>query len=296
MSARDRPARLPPSSRPAASRSPSRAAAACSAISPSRPRAGTVTAVLGPNGAGKTTLLDVCLGWRRPDRGTVLLAGGRSRRGAAGEQARTMSLVPQRENVRFDFSVTDYVLLGRSPHLPTLGAPGPADLAIAREALRTAGIAGLAERSIATLSGGEYQLMLIARSLAQQLDGCCCSTSPRASSIPRTAQRVTALLRRLADRGMTVVYTSHDPQAAAAAADTVHLLREGQVRLLGIAAADADRRGASRRLRCAVPRGVDPPRAARELGRLNARCPGRGGFSVEAARSRCARWQRDFQG
>ena len=69
----------PPSSRPAASRSPSRAAAACSAASRSPPPPGTVTAVLGPNGSGKTTLLDVCLGWRRPDRGTVLLARAAAR-------------------------------------------------------------------------------------------------------------------------------------------------------------------------------------------------------------------------
>jgi iron complex transport system ATP-binding protein len=194
--------------------------------------AGTVTAVLGPNGAGKTTLLDVCLGWRRPDRGTVLLDGRPLGSWGRGEQARTMSLVPQRENVRFDFSVTDYVLLGRSPHLPTLGVPGSADRAIVRDALRTVGISGFAGRSIATLSGGEYQLMLIARSLAQRstvllLD------EPASQLDPAHRQRVTALLRRLADRGMTVVYTSHDPQAAAAAADTVHLLRRGRFAFSG---------------------------------------------------------------
>lgn len=194
--------------------------------------AGTVTAVLGPNGSGKTTLLDVCLGWRRPDRGTVLLAGRPLGSWGRRAQARTMSLVPQRENVRFDFSVTDYVLLGRSPHLPPLGVPGPGDLAIAREALRTVGIAGFAGRSIATLSGGEYQLMLIARSLAQQATVLLLD-EPASQLDPAHRQRVTALLRRLADRGMTVVYTSHDPQAAAAAADTVHLLHRGRFAYTG---------------------------------------------------------------
>jgi iron complex transport system ATP-binding protein len=193
---------------------------------------GTVTAVLGPNGSGKTTLLDVCLGWRKPNRGTVLLHGRPLASWGRREQARMMSLVPQRENVRFDFTVTDYVLLGRSPHLPVLGVPGPGDLAIARDALRTAGIAGLAERSIATLSGGEYQLMLVARSLAQQstlllLD------EPASQLDPAHRLRVTVLLRRLADRGLAVVYTSHDPQAAAAAADTVHLLWKGRFAFSG---------------------------------------------------------------
>jgi len=194
--------------------------------------AGTVTAVLGPNGAGKTTLLDVCLGWRNPDAGTVMLRGRPLSSWSRREQARMMSLVPQRENVRFAFRVTDYVLLGRAPHLPALGAPGAEDFAIARDALRTAGIAGLAERSITTLSGGEYQLMLIARSLAQQavvllLD------EPTSQLDPAHRRRVTGLLRRLADRGIAVVYTSHDPQAAAAAADTVHLLRGGRFAFSG---------------------------------------------------------------
>jgi len=143
-----------------------------------------------------------------------------------------MSLVPQRENVRFDFSVTDYVLLGRSPHLPPLGAPGPGDRTIAREALRTVGLAGFAGRSIVTLSGGEYQLMLIARSLAQQATVLLLD-EPASQLDPAHRRRVTALLRRLADRGMTVVYTSHDPQAAAAAADTVHLLHRGRFAFSG---------------------------------------------------------------
>jgi iron complex transport system ATP-binding protein len=193
---------------------------------------GTVTAVLGPNGSGKTTLLDVCLGWRKPDRGEVLLHGRPLASWSRREQAQAMSLVPQRENVRFEFSVTDYVLLGRSPHLPALGVPGPNDLAVARDALRTAGIARLADRSIATLSGGEYQLMLVARSLAQQstlllLD------EPASQLDPAHRQRVTGLLRRLADRGLAVVYTSHDPQAAAAAADTVHMLWKGRFAFSG---------------------------------------------------------------
>jgi len=194
--------------------------------------AGSVTAVLGPNGSGKTTLLDVCLGWRKPDRGTVLLRGRPLGSWSRREQARATSLVPQRENVRFDFSVTDYVLLGRAPHLPSLGVPGPDDYAVVRDALRTAGIAGLAGRSITTLSGGEYQLMLIARSLAQQA-ALLLLDEPASQLDPAHRQRVTGLLRRLADQGLAVVYTSHDPQAAAAAADTVHLLHEGRFAFSG---------------------------------------------------------------
>jgi len=194
--------------------------------------AGTVTAVLGPNGSGKTTLLDICLGWRPPDRGTVLLNGRPLASWSRQERARAMSLVPQRENVRFDFTVTDYVLLGRAPHLPALGTPGPADLEHAREALRTAGIRNLADRSIVGLSGGEYQLMLVARSLAQQAS-LLLLDEPASQLDPANRLRVTGLLRRLAERGIAVVYTSHDPQATAAAADTVHLLSKGRFAFSG---------------------------------------------------------------
>jgi iron complex transport system ATP-binding protein len=193
---------------------------------------GTVTAVLGPNGSGKTTLLDICLGWRPPDRGAVLLNGRPLARWSRQERARAMSLVPQRENVRFDFTVTDYVLLGRSPHLAALGTPRPSDLAVVRGALATAGIRGLAERSIVTLSGGEYQLMLIARSLAQEAS-LLLLDEPASQLDPANRLRVTRLLRRLADQGIAVVYTSHDPQAAAAAADTVHLLSKGRFAFSG---------------------------------------------------------------
>jgi iron complex transport system ATP-binding protein len=148
------------------------------------------------------------------------------------ERGRRMSLVPQRENLRFDFTVVDYVLLGRAPHLGPLEAPGAADREIAGDALRAAGIAQLADRSIAALSGGEYQLMLIARSLAQQasllhLD------EPASQLDPAHRQRVMRLLRKLAASGISVLFTSHSPQTAATYADTVHLLKAGRIRTSG---------------------------------------------------------------
>jgi iron complex transport system ATP-binding protein len=190
--------------------------------------AGTVAAVLGPNGVGKSTLLDLCLGWRAPARGSVLLDGRPASALGRGERGRLVSLVPQRENVRFDFQVLDYVLLGRAPHLAALAQPGPADTAVAERALAAAGIPGLAGRSITTLSGGEYQLMLIARSLAQE-PAVLLLDEPASHLDPRHQRDVVRVLRRLAGRGTAVLFTTHSPQLAAAAADTVHLLRAGRV-------------------------------------------------------------------
>jgi iron complex transport system ATP-binding protein len=193
---------------------------------------GSIAAILGPNGSGKTTLLDICLGWKHPARGGVLLKGRKLDGFSRRERGTLMSLVPQRENVRFDFTVTEYVLLGRAPHLRPLEAPGSKDERIAREALAAAGIARLAQRSIATLSGGEYQLMLIARSLAQS-PALLLLDEPASQLDPGNQLAVIRLLKSLRARGITVLYTSHNPQAAAIAADTIHMLKNGSFAVSG---------------------------------------------------------------
>ncbi|MGA2977033.1 MAG: ABC transporter ATP-binding protein [Spirochaetia bacterium] len=193
---------------------------------------GSIAAILGPNGSGKSTLLDICLGWKKPSSGQVLLAGRPLGAWTRSERGRMMSLVPQRENVRFDFSALDYVLLGRAPHLGPLQAPGSRDRAVALEALASAGIAPLAKRPVTTLSGGEYQLMLIARSLAQQAS-LLLLDEPASQLDPAHQLRVMRLLRTLSRRGITVLFTSHSPQAAATIADTISLLKGGRFRFSG---------------------------------------------------------------
>ncbi len=193
---------------------------------------GAIAAILGPNGSGKSTLLDLCLGWRKPAVGVVLVDGTPVEHLGRAERGRRLSLVPQRENVRFDFLVLDCVLLGRAPHLRPLQAPGDRDRMIARKALSTVGIAGLAGRSTATLSGGEYQLMLIARSLAQE-PSVLLLDEPGSHLDPGHRLRIMRTLKGLSRQGIGVLLTSHDPQGAAAVADTVHLLRGGRVRSSG---------------------------------------------------------------
>jgi iron complex transport system ATP-binding protein len=191
-----------------------------------------IAAVLGANGAGKSTLLDICLGWKKPTKGAVTLDGRPCASLGGAERGRLMSLVPQRENARFDFTVEDYALLGRAPYIPALGAPGSADRAAVARALREAGIAHLARRAITRLSGGEYQLMLIARSLAQEAS-ILLLDEPASQLDPAHQARVLRLVRSLARRGIAVLFTSHSPQAAASIADTVHLLKRGRLMASG---------------------------------------------------------------
>jgi len=190
--------------------------------------AGSTTALLGRNGAGKTTLLYLLLGWRRAQRGRIAIDG----REPAGEGRRraATALVPQHEHVPFDFSLLEYVLLGRASHLAVLRAPGAADVEVARRAIAEVGLAGLEARPVPVLSGGQRQLATIARALAQEprlllLD------EPFSHLDLGNAARIAGILRRLAAAGLTILFTTHDPNAVLELADRVALLADG--RLLG---------------------------------------------------------------
>ncbi|HEB64670.1 MAG TPA: ABC transporter ATP-binding protein [Chloroflexi bacterium] len=191
-------------------------------------RAGTVTAIIGPNGAGKSTLLHIILGRHIPKRGRVLLRGAPLDAYSRRTLSRTLGLVPQREHVPFDYRIIEYVLLGRTPHLGFLATPRAEDLEQARAALHSLGLDALADRTVTSLSGGEHQLALIARTLAQApqiilLD------EPTSHLDLANKKRVLRIMRSLADQGMTVIYTTHDPESAAAIADRVVLMRDGRV-------------------------------------------------------------------
>lgn len=189
---------------------------------------GTVTAILGPNGAGKTTLLHLALGWFKPQAGQVVLQGRPLAQYSRGELGRQMGLVPQNEHTAFEYSLLEYVLLGRAPYLKPLEMPGPADTRIALDALARVGLAGWEGRSIARVSGGERQLVLVARALAQQprfllLD------EPTSHLDLANKARLVALLRELNAQGATILLTTHEPEVAAALATHIVLMRAGQV-------------------------------------------------------------------
>jgi len=191
-----------------------------------------VTAILGPNGSGKTTLLHLLLGLLTPQSGRVMLGDRLHGEYTRRELSRLLGLVPQSEHVPFDLSVIEYVLLGRAPYLGLLELSQEHARQIARQALEAAGVAVLGERAVPSLSGGERQLATVARALAQEprillLD------EPTSHLDLKNTRRVLRVLRTLCDAGRTVVFTTHDPNAAASLADHVVLLREGRVLAAG---------------------------------------------------------------
>ncbi len=190
--------------------------------------AGTATVVLGPNGVGKSTLLHLALGWLTPASGRILLDGHpllalpRRRRG------RTIALVPQAERSPFEYTVLDYVMLARAPHLPPLAMPGPRDEQAAREAIEAAGLTALTDRPVPTLSGGEHQLALVARAVAQQ-PRLLLMDEPTAHLDLAHKARLIRLIRSLIAAGVTVLTSTHEPDIAAAIATHIVLVRGGRV-------------------------------------------------------------------
>lgn len=192
----------------------------------------TVTAILGPNGTGKTTLLHILLGLLKPSQGTTRVAGKQHRDYSKQELSRLIGLVPQFESIPFNFSVYEYVLLGRSPYLNPFQLPGEEDHRIACDALDAAGILHLAEKPVMEISGGERQLVHIARVFTQQtpillLD------EPTAHLDLQNQSRILSLLKKLAAAGSTAVMTTHDPNAAIYAAEYFVLMNRGQVAAQG---------------------------------------------------------------
>jgi len=194
---------------------------------------GTVTAILGPNGAGKTTLLHLALGWLLPQSGQIRLEGKALSQYSRRELGQKMALVPQNERIPFDYSVLEYVLLGRAPHLAALELPGKQDCLVSEDAIARAGLDHLSSRPITTLSGGEKQLALVARALAQQ-PSLLILDEPTSHLDLGNKARLIKLLQDLSARGVTLLLTTHEPDVAAAVATHLVLMRDGQVRQTGL--------------------------------------------------------------
>lgn len=191
-----------------------------------------VTAVLGPNATGKSTLLHLLLGLWSAWEGSIHLLGKPLSAYAQAARSRLVALVPQREHVPFAFRVREYVLLGRSPYLGLLAQPTENDQAQVERVLHRLGIASLADRQVASLSGGEHQMVLVARALVQNAPVLLLD-EPTAHLDLGNKRRILHLLRDLPAAGHTVVFTTHDPQAAAHVADHILMLRGGRLLFAG---------------------------------------------------------------
>ena len=195
---------------------------------------GETLAVLGGNGAGKTTLFRTLLGLLTPQAGAISLDGAALSEMPPRERARRLAYVPQQHVPAFGFSVLEAVLMGRASLVGTFARPGRVDYVAARDALATLRIDALARRRVTEISGGERQLVMIARALAQQapllvLD------EPTASLDFGNRVRVLGEIDRLRGNGMTILFSTHEPDQALAHADRALLLADGRTLALDVA-------------------------------------------------------------
>lgn len=187
---------------------------------------GRLLALLGPNGSGKTTLFKTLLGLLPRQSGEVLLDQRPISTLRRAELARALGYVPQASEGYFPYSVIDTVLMGRSAHVGLFSTPSRKDRELAARLLERLGIAALRDQPYTRISGGERQLTLVARALAQE-PGLLILDEPTASLDFGNSLKALRLLVELVDDGLGVVLSTHDPSHALLCADDVALLHDG---------------------------------------------------------------------
>ena len=198
--------------------------------------AGEVLCLLGPNGSGKTTLFKTLLGLLPVQEGQVLIDGVDLRARGRNEVARSVSYVPQAHAAFFPFTVEEVVLMGRTAHLGVFSSPSRRDREVASAAIERMRLAQLADAVYTRISGGERQLTLIARALAQDAQ-VIVMDEPTANLDFGNQVRVLEHIQSLARSGIGVLLSTHDPDQAFLCADRVAMLHGGRLARVGAPAA-----------------------------------------------------------
>ncbi|WP_276926874.1 ABC transporter ATP-binding protein [Parvibacter caecicola] len=193
---------------------------------------GYLVNVLGPNGVGKSTLFRCILGLNPHYSGSILVNGKDLRALSVRQRAREISYIPQSHASVYDYEVIDVVLMATGSELKLLGTPGPEQLQRAHAALERIGIGHLAHRTYTQISGGEQQLVLIARALAQNARTIIMDEPTSALDYGNTV-RVLSCVRQLAREGLSIVQSTHNPDHAFLYSDQTMVLSEGRLRAFG---------------------------------------------------------------
>lgn len=196
-------------------------------------RPGMLYALMGGNGSGKTTALRCLSGLLPGFSGTVTLKGTPIGELSRNESARTVSIVPQEHTIIFPYLVRNMVLMGRAPYIGTFELPGREDRERAEKAMETVGILHLADKPYAKISGGERQLVLIARALAQNTPVMILD-EPTSHLDFRNQTLIFSILRHLVrEQGLLVITAVHDPNLALHFCDEVMILHQGRLLMSG---------------------------------------------------------------
>ncbi|WP_026895660.1 ABC transporter ATP-binding protein [Clostridiisalibacter paucivorans] len=193
---------------------------------------GETLCILGPNGVGKTTLFKTILGFLKLQKGEILLNDKNIYDYKSSELAKLIGYVPQAHNPPFPFKVLDIVLMGRICHIGTFSSPSKRDVDIALEAMEMLNILYLKDKIYTEISGGEKQLVLIARALAQQAQ-MLIMDEPTSNLDFGHQMRVLNHINKLVQKGMGVIMTSHFPNHVFLCATRVSIIKNGRLFKVG---------------------------------------------------------------
>ena len=189
---------------------------------------GEFVCVLGPNGCGKTTTLKTVLGLIEPMAGSIEMDGVSTVHMRESERAKRFAYIPQTHTPPFPFTVADVVILGRTPYINSLAVVSDEDKRVAFDCMERMGVTQFANRPYTELSGGQQQLVLIARALTQEPQ-LLVMDEPTASLDFGNQQLVLQQMRHLADAGTSVLMVTHDPDHALFCAHRVVVMEEGRI-------------------------------------------------------------------
>lgn len=187
---------------------------------------GSVVTLVGPNGCGKTTLLRIINGFLKQNEGAVYIDSKNINEIANRELAKTLGYVSQMHKSSFPFSVLDVVLTGRMPYISMFSTPGKEDIERARQVLEFMGIAHFAQRPYTQISGGERQLVMIAKALAQEPDFLLLDEPTSFLDLKNQIHVLKTIINLAKTRNITVLMTLHEPNHALLFSDEIILLRK----------------------------------------------------------------------
>ena len=193
---------------------------------------GELLAVLGPNGVGKSTLFRCLLGFLKPVGGEILVDGKELGAYSRRELAKKIAYIPQSHSPAFDHTVLDSVLMGMTAQLRVFEQPGQAQREKALQMLRALGMEKLFDRGCMKISGGERQLMLLARALVQDAS-MLIMDEPTANLDYGNSCRVMDRVKKLGQTGYTIIFSTHNPNQAFSYATKVLALKDGGVMAVG---------------------------------------------------------------
>lgn len=196
-------------------------------------RPGAYHAIVGANGAGKTTLLTALSGLDKPTAGQVLLDGRPLGRIPAPERARRIAVVQQKEVSAIPFSAVEVALMGLHPWRARGARTSHADMDAVQRAMEKTDTLRFAHRRVDTLSGGEFQRLLIAKALLQRTDYLFLDEAMSEMDVRQRCLMQALLRQEIEARGLTVVAVHHDLTEAYRVSDRVVALKDGRLRCAG---------------------------------------------------------------